>query len=77
MAGSDKIEEAAFSLADGERAHPLWTRLRRHLEYMRDRERERNDRPMSESETANVRGRIKMLKELIRLGDDPPPDATA
>lgn len=36
--------------------------------------RGRNDGPLSEMETAMLRGQIKTLKGLIELGDDPPND---
>ena len=63
-----------FALTDGERHHPLWTRLSAHLtERLRDL-RGRNDGPLNELETATLRGQINCLKGIIALGDDPPTD---
>lgn len=62
-----------FTLSDGERVHPLWIRLKAHLEDRLRIARGRNDGPLHEIETASYRGQIKLLKALIGLGDDPPP----
>lgn len=62
----------AFELSDGEKMHPLWVRLKAHLETQLQSLRERNDRPQTEFETATLRGHIKCLRALIALGDDRP-----
>ena len=62
-----------FDLTEGEKAHPLWRRLKAHLAAKLDGCRARNDDPaLTESETAALRGQIKTLKGLIALGDDRP-----
>ncbi len=62
-----------FALTDGERSHPFWMRLKAHLESELQSRRVRNDRvDAPEQETAALRGEIRVLKALIRLGDDPP-----
>ena len=63
-----------FALTDGERHHPLWTRLSAHLTERLRELRGRNDGPLNELETATLRGQINCLKGLIALGDDPPSD---
>ena len=63
-----------FALTDGERHHPLWTRLSAHLTERLRELRGRNDGPLNELETATLRGQINCLKGIIALGDDPPTD---
>lgn len=61
-----------FQLTDGERSHPLWCRLRAHLQDQLAALRLRNDdASMTEPATAALRGRIASLKAVIALGDDP------
>lgn len=66
--------EPPFQLTEGERTHPLWTRLKSHLEDRLRDARNMLERDKSENETAILRGQIKCLKSLIGLGDDPPKD---
>jgi hypothetical protein len=70
-------DEAPFTergrLSPGERMSPLWTRLRVVLLEELDAKRRRNDNPLSEQDTAGLRGEIRMLKAIIGLEDDPPP----
>ena len=61
-----------FELSAGERATPLWVRLRAHLIDKLNTARARNDGMLSEQETAALRGQIRTLKSLISLGDDRP-----
>ena len=64
---------AGFELSAGERAHPLWARLRAHLvEQLADARVRNDDASMTEAATAALRGRIATLKVLIALGDDRP-----
>ena len=63
-----------FELTDGERHHPFWMRLVAHLGEELRQLRGRNDGPLTEIETATLRGRIQCLKSLIALGDVPPHD---
>lgn len=62
-----------FILTDGERRHPLWLRLKAHFEEKMLEARGKNDGPLSEADTATLRGQIKCLKGLIALGDEMPP----
>lgn len=62
-----------FQLTDGEKSHPLWARLKAHLESRLVAARMRNDdAQMSPIDTAALRGSIKCLKSIIQLGDDVP-----
>lgn len=61
-----------FSLSEDDRHNPLWLRLRSHLTEELDAARGRNDRPLSETETAAIRGEIRTLKRIVALGDDRP-----
>ena len=67
-----KLLEDKFRLTDGERAHPLWLRLAAHLEQQLINLRGKNDGPLSEMETATLRGNISCLKSIIALGKAPP-----
>lgn len=64
-----------FELTDGERANPLWMRLKTHFEGMLMSLRASNDADQSEQKTAALRGEIKLLKRIIAFGD-PRPDTT-
>ena len=61
-----------FELSPQDKLHPLWTRLRAHLEDRLAQARIRNDAVLPEAETAALRGEIKALKRIIALGDDRP-----
>ena len=63
-----------FRLTDGERANPLWLKLRTHLEEKLKNCRGQNDGPLDPIQTATLRGQIATLKGLIALGDEPPFD---
>lgn len=59
-----------FALTAEERREPLWLRLKAHLtEQLADAHR-RNEAPLSDTETATIRGRIKCLRDMIALGAD-------
>jgi hypothetical protein len=61
-----------FQLTDGERAHPLWLKLKAHWLDRIAELRQRNDRTLSEAETAALRGQIAELKVAVALGDERP-----
>lgn len=60
-----------FALSEDEKHSPLWTRLKAHLTEELDTARIRNDQPLPEAETATLRGRIRLFKEIISLGEKP------
>ena len=62
-----------FTLTAIERTHPVWAKAERYLQHHLERARERNDNPLPPDETALVRGEIKALKALLRLGQEKPP----
>jgi hypothetical protein len=53
-----------------ERHNPLWVKLAEHLQSEIERLRVKNDKDMDAVLTANVRGRIAILKELLALAED-------
>lgn len=62
-----------FALTNGDKQNGLWRRLLEHMKRERDDLREKNDSLLLDPvQTADVRGRIAQLNELIAL-DDPTP----
>ncbi len=63
-----------FALSAAEKQSPLWLALKAHFIDRLDVARQRNDAlSLPDHETAALRGKIACLKEMIRLGGDPPP----
>lgn len=62
-----------FQLSDYDKSTLLWARLKVHLEERLTEARRRNDAPLTEQETAMLRGEIKSLRRLLALGEDRPP----
>jgi hypothetical protein len=46
---------------------PTWQRVSDHLETLLAMARQQNDKNLNAEETANLRGRISALKELLNL----------
>lgn len=61
-----------FELTYADKASGLWLRLSAHLEYRLADARIKNDRPLTEFETAMLRGEIKAIKRILALGNDRP-----
>jgi len=59
------VSRERFSLNDLEARTPLWMRLRGHMEQRLAELRAQNDTPLDDRKTAELRGRIAMLKELL------------
>lgn len=67
------MSDDLFELTEGEKRHPLWVRLKAHLEHELDLARKKNDNSkLSEQDTAALRGNISRLKIIIDLGKDRP-----
>jgi len=65
--------ENTFTLSEGERRHPLWIKLQSHFEkQVSNLHGKLEGTELTEQATAVIRGRIKCLKALIALGQDPP-----
>lgn len=65
-----------FTLKPSDRDSGLWPRLKKELDRQLAHERSRNDGiSHNERETAYIRGRIAVLKELIALDTPNPPPA--
>jgi len=60
-----------MNLTIEERRSPLWRKLNEYFERRLSEMRKQNDGDKSETDTANLRGRIAELKLLIQLGNDP------
>lgn len=58
-----------FTLTQSDKHSPLWARLKKHLDAELAIAREQNDSPLDADKTAALRGRIRLAKELIALGD--------
>ena len=61
-----------FCLTREERLSPLWVRLESSLKERLDTARRKNDGALSAEDTARLRGRIAVLKELLELGEQAP-----
>lgn len=61
-----------FVLTAHDKAQGLWLRLSNHLNDRLEECRRRNDGPLTEIETARLRGEIKCLKYIIALGESRP-----
>jgi len=66
-------ERDDLALDTVERGSPVWLKIEKHLAQRLERARGRNDNPLPPEETALVRGEIKALKALLRLGREPMP----
>lgn len=67
------MNDTPFSLTDGERISPLWSKLKDRFETMLQTRRAKNDNPkLTEAETAALRGEIKLLNAIIALGKASP-----
>lgn len=63
----------AFELTAGEKSHPLWARLKSHLQDQLGAMRVRNDdQTLTDAQTAALRGRIAAFKQVLALGEDKP-----
>lgn len=60
-----------FKLTPGERNNPLWAKLERYLNDRLEMNRRKNDGDLEPLETAKVRGRIAVIKDLLALAKDP------
>jgi hypothetical protein len=56
-----------FVLSEGEKNHPLWLRLKAHLEERLSTLRVLNDKVQDEASTAALRGAVAEVKRLINL----------
>jgi hypothetical protein len=59
----------SFKLNRAEKASSAWKKTQEHFEYLLQRERKKNDNRQEADDTAAIRGKIGLLKELIKLND--------
>ncbi len=60
-----------FKLQPQDRTNPLWMRLEAHMRKQLAELRPRNDAHLPPKRTADIRGRIAQLKELLALANEP------
>lgn len=70
------MEAPAPVLTQEEARHPLWLKVKKHLEERLAQVRVENDKDHDERKTARIRGRINELKYLAAL-DKPAPQTVA
>jgi hypothetical protein len=58
-----------FQLSQPESQTYLWKKTQAHFQIMLERERKKNDSSVSIEETERTRGKISILKELIKLNE--------
>jgi hypothetical protein len=66
-------DEAPFKLDAADRQSLTWRKLSAHIEQSLHKLRAKNDNDLDPISTANVRGRIAGLKNLLALGESPAP----
>lgn len=62
-----------FVLTDGDRRNPLWLKLKEHFEKRLHDLHGKIEGEQTEQQTATLRGQIRCFREILRLGDEPPP----
>jgi hypothetical protein len=53
----------------------VWVKLREHLERQLQDSRSRNDGDLNEIDTARLRGRIAVIKQILAFGEPTPEQA--
>lgn len=61
-----------MKLAPLERESAVWKRIEAHLKERLEVKREKNDAPLGQTETDNLRGEIRMIKEILAWAVDDP-----
>ncbi len=64
-----------MKLNDTERNSAPWQKVKAELESRLDLFRRKNDSNLDAEQTAKLRGRIAEIKNLLALGEPPPPEA--
>ena len=59
-------------LTEGDKLNPLWISIEKHYAARLEELRSKNDAPLTELETASLRGRIAEVKAFLSLGKDKP-----
>ncbi len=62
-----------LELDSADLASTTWLKVKGQVERLIEKARARNDNPLPPEETAALRGEIKALKALLRLGQEKPP----
>lgn len=61
-----------MTLSEAERQSPAWHSMKAKFQARLEKLRQRNDKPMTELETATLRGHIECLKAVLALDAVPP-----
>lgn len=59
-------------LAPGDRQSAVWQKLKKYLDAQLEQLRKRNDGPLTNEKTLELRGQIRTVKALLSLGTDTP-----
>lgn len=62
-------------LTEHDRISETWRKLAEHLNEQLVKAHKANEKSISIEDTATLRGRIKLLRELIKLGNEQPTSA--
>ena len=61
-----------MELSEIDKASELWRKLSAHLDELLMKAHKSNEKSITLEVTANIRGRIKLIRELQKLGDTQP-----
>lgn len=59
-------------LTPGDRQSAVWQKLKKYIDAQLEQLRKRNDGPLTNERTLELRGQIRALKALLSLGTDAP-----
>lgn len=65
-----------MKLTEHEAHSPLWKKIKEYLEETLDEQRIKNDGNLDDKQTANLRGKVALLKVLLEM-DQPEPTNVA
>jgi hypothetical protein len=65
-----------MELSERDKASELWRKLSAHFDELLIKAHKSNEKSISIELTANIRGRIKLIRELQKLGENSPSPVT-
>jgi len=57
-------------LSEQDKASELWKNLVEHFQDLLSKAHKSNEKNLNTEETAQIRGRIKLIRDLLKLGND-------
>ncbi len=60
-----------FELTYGEKSHPIWQKIYKHFVEELEHERVELEKSHDEKATAEIRGKIRAIRTMLRLNDEP------